>query len=946
MRSGRCSRRGPRVAVWALGLLALTGVAHADLTTARAALARGDYALAEREAGTLQGPGRAQGQRLVGEVLHATGRYDEALALGVALARQPSTRALGLSLQGDSLVELGRLDEALLRWREAVARGPAGVGVWQARGALATWLARRGRRDEAREVANPLLDAYNDAAEATAPRGARGATAGLARDPGFLTAVGVAARALGSARDANQAFNEALALDPQRVDTLLEQAALMLTTEDYGPAGEAVAAVLTRNPRHARALVLRARLRLASNHDLARARDDLAAALAVNPRLAGALGLQAAVALRDDEVAEAEALNAAALRINPQDLEALTTRALIAFHRSDVPARRAAFEALSAVAPAWPEGYQTLADLADWQHRYAEAADVLREALARPPFSTDPRAAARMRSLLAFNLLRLGDEEAALPELRASFAANRFNVRAANLLNFYETVLPAEYVTDAVGPFRIRYARAEAPVLRRFVPELLREAFAEMVGRYGFTPAGPLSIELYASSEHFSVRTAGEPEIGVQGVCFGRVVTALSPRGGPFNWSQILWHELAHVFAIQRSRSRVPRWFTEGLSEWEAFHGHPGWAREDDPALWRALVSGRLPRVAEFNRAFTHARGGDDMMVAYYAASQMMAFLIERYTFPRVAAMLPLFGEGLSTAEAIPRALGVSPAEVDAAFRASLRERLAPRYARHWDPDLERFRDREARVRAAAAAPENATLQVEAAAAEVVARDLEAARTRLPRALSLQPGDPLGLYLRARLALAARDARGALADVDVLLAQGRDGPALRQLEREAAQGIDDHPRALRALETLRDLDPTQAEVHWALAQAYRALRRDDDRLRALGEVVRLEQHHREALGMLTAQLARRGRWDALQALAPRVIELDPSNPAVLLRVAHARHVGGDREGAVRLYETALDAGATNAEAIRQRVGEVRAGGAPGPMLTAPRPTRALSDPGE
>jgi hypothetical protein len=67
--------------------------------------------------------------------------------------------------------------------------------------------------------------------------------------------------------------------------------------------------------------------------------------------------------------------------------------------------------------------------------------------------------------------------------------------------------------------------------------------------RYGFTPEGPVSIELYATAEHFSVRTSGVPEIGVQGVCFGRVVTALSPRGGPFNWAQIVWHELAHVFA-------------------------------------------------------------------------------------------------------------------------------------------------------------------------------------------------------------------------------------------------------------------------------------------------------------------------------------------------------------------------------------------------------------
>ena len=49
--------------------------------------------------------------------------------------------------------------------------------------------------------------------------------------------------------------------------------------------------------------------------------------------------------------------------------------------------------------------------------------------------------------------------------------------------------------------------------------------------------------------------------VGALGACFGRVVTLDSPRARPpgsFNWQATLWHELAHVFAIQRSRSRVP----------------------------------------------------------------------------------------------------------------------------------------------------------------------------------------------------------------------------------------------------------------------------------------------------------------------------------------------------------------------------------------------------
>jgi len=42
-------------------------------------------------------------------------------------------------------------------------------------------------------------------------------------------------------------------------------------------------------------------------------------------------------------------------------------------------------------------------------------------------------------------------------------------------------------------------------------------------------------------------------------VCFGQVITAMSPSNGDINWGMVLWHELGHVFAIQLSNSRVPR---------------------------------------------------------------------------------------------------------------------------------------------------------------------------------------------------------------------------------------------------------------------------------------------------------------------------------------------------------------------------------------------------
>ena len=93
-------------------------------------------------------------------------------------------------------------------------------------------------------------------------------------------------------------------------------------------------------------------------------------------------------------------------------------------------------------------------------------------------------------------------------------------------------------------------------------------------------------FELYGDPHDFAVRTVGLPAIGVAGVCFGRVITSQAPTNHAFNWGMVLAHELAHVFAIELSRSRVPRWFTEGLSEVETARLRPEWTRHDDTALY------------------------------------------------------------------------------------------------------------------------------------------------------------------------------------------------------------------------------------------------------------------------------------------------------------------------------------------------------------------------
>lgn len=890
-----------------LAVFAFSVPARADLEPARRALTTGDYSTAEQLLRAARGTERIEADRLLGRLLLDTGRYDEARRLGERMARVAATRIDGLTLEGEALAMVGQYEEAIARWQRAVASGRRDHAR-RARALAGTLLATLGRRQEAEELTLPLVDEYNDAQQEAEQHpdtpGRPNPRTAILRDAEALTYLGMAMRTLGYFQDANQAFNDAVRVDPRRVETLIESAELYLSKEDMGHAGQALREALQVNPRSARALVLLARTRLMNDLDFARARQDLDAAERINPRIPESFVLRAQMALRDDDVAQAERLVDQALAINPRHLEALAMRGVVRFHANDMQGFRRAFDAVFAISPVYVQAYAMIGEFADWDHRYEEAVALMREGLQRPAVAADPRLQGQIRAHLGINLLRMGNEDEGLQELRESFRRDRYNVRVYNLLNLYEDVLAHRYTTSRSGPFVIRYHNDEQRILSRYVPMLLQRAYDDMVRRYRFTPRGPIAVELYADSEHFSVRTSGLPEIGVQGVCFGQVITAISPAGGPFNWGQILWHELAHVFAIQMSRSRVPRWFTEGLSEWEAFHSHPEWSREDDALLYRAMRAGRVPRVRDFNTAFTHARSGGDMLVAYYAASKLVEFMIDRFGFDRVVQLLPLWATGLSTPEVIHRGLGVTAEDLDEQFRTHTLQRLS-RFQRQFIVDEQDYADRERLAQLAIQHPDDPDALARSAVAELFAGDEDTARQRAVAALRIRGDQPLAHWVMARLALAARNGTAALTEIDAIVSSGHDGYQLRMLEAQAARFAHNDTRLRNALEAATRQDPTQVEPWEQLAELHRRAGRETEAVRALREIVRLDQHNREALRRLLAMLEAQSAWRDIRALTDHARMLDPENVDTHRILARAAAETGARDEAVYEYESAL-----------------------------------------
>ena len=103
--------------------------------------------------------------------------------------------------------------------------------------------------------------------------------------------------------------------------------------------------------------------------------------------------------------------------------------------------------------------------------------------------------------------------------------------------------------------------------------DLLNQASSRLEARYEVDLERPVIVQMFRDHDAFMVRSTGLPgNASHLGICFGRLITMDSPRARPtgtVNWQQVLWHEFVHVVTLQKTRNRMPRWLSEGVSVYE-----------------------------------------------------------------------------------------------------------------------------------------------------------------------------------------------------------------------------------------------------------------------------------------------------------------------------------------------------------------------------------------
>jgi cellulose synthase operon protein C len=810
-------------------LLPAAACAQQDAGAAATALEAGEYEDAIRIGQALiqDDPGDAAARRTLVQALIDVGRYDEAAETAVGLP----------NLRGVALLARGRIAEAEAAFNEAIqADGPDRL---TAEFNLAELMFERGDRAEAIPRLNAFIDVYN------------GGT-GLSSEG--LTAVGNAVRYLGISepqlfQDAVMAYDEAITADPTNVEPNVRMAELFLEKYSSPEAHAALQDALAINQHHPRVLLGLARAN-AFDGDRTAALELVQQSLEVNPNLVPARTFLARSMIDTENYEGAEEELRKALEVNPSSLEALSMLAALQFVRGDTRAYEATKAEVSRLNPMYAGLLVTSAEIAAQHRLYAQAADLAREATELDPLYWQGFGE------LGLNQFRLGRIEDARASLERSFAGDPYNVWIKNNLDLLDTF--EEYDVRRLAGFELMLHRDEADLLLPYLEIAAAQAHSELSERYGDRPRGDVRIEMYPRSADFSVRTVGLAGLGALGVSFGDVLALDSPsarEAGSYNWLTTLWHEMAHTIALGVSESRVPRWFTEGLSVHEERRARPGWGHPITPEFLIVYDDDELPPVSRLNEGFIRPRTPAHIGHAYDMAALVAAWIEETRGFDAIIRMLHGYRDGQSTEEVFRTVLGDEGEAIDEDFDRWLRERSDPADARTFMTLFQQGRQ-----------------AMDAGDMAAATRAFEQAGELFPVAAS---GSPYALL--AQIHLREGDEEAAIEALKILSEHDETAYSANQELARLLEENGDVQGAAAALERAVWIYPYDAEPHVKLAELYGQLGEHPLAVRERRAIVGLQPTDRAgALYQLASALFQAGQLEQARSEVLRALEIAPN----------------------------------------------------------------------
>jgi len=720
------------------------------------------------------------------------GKFD---AFEAAVAKLDARDPNVVALNARAMIAKGKYTEAEAALQPAAQRAPTSAAALEL-GLLYKELGRAeadgllGRVADSQDllVAGRALHALHRFDEAN--NLLRSAAAKAPGDPAVNTAWGELYLDAHQKADALDLFSTALKTDARWTPALLG-AARSLSDDDPPQAIAAASKAIELNPSLVDAYLFVAGQLLDQDHK-AEAQKEVQKALAVNPASPDAHALLAAVAFVEDRTADFDSEVAKALTVAPK--------------RGSV--------------------FQIAGELTAHQYRFEEAVALFRRGLALEPENPE------ILSDLGMALLRTGDEAEAREALERSFKLFPRDKPTLNMLTMMDSLDKFETIRD--GDIIVKMHKDEVPVLKEYVIPLAHKALATMAAKYEMTVKGPILIEMFPKHDDFAVRTLGLPGmIGALGACFGRVVTLDSPKArqppGDFLWEATLWHELGHVITIQMSNSRVPRWLTEGISEWEETQARKDWTRPGEAMFARTVSNGQAIKLKDLNEAYQDPKR---ISLAYYQGRLVVDYMVSTFGQSGLNKLLRAYGQGLDTNAALKQVLNTDLESMQSGFDQYIERTFGPLQKALTTPkDVDLGRATADSLQTLAREnPQSYPVHVALGLALRKAGSNDEAMTVFERAATLAPtavGPESPHAQMADIALDKKDRKRAIAELTALVAV--DFENLGATEQLAGllkeDGVSDPAKLRPVYERIVALDPYNGEARSSLGRV--ALQRND-----------------------------------------------------------------------------------------------------------------------
>lgn len=237
-------------------------------------------------------------------------------------------------------------------------------------------------------------------------------------------------------------------------------------------------------------------------------------------------------------------------------------------------------------------------------------------------------------------------------------------------------------VPTSRGHFVLHMSPGVDEVLIPYADQAMEAAYDAFGELFGYRPAEPVRIEVYARVEDLAaVSTLSVEDIqnsGTIALCKYNRLMITSPRDllYGYDWLDTLAHEYIHFVITKRSRNQVPIWLQEGLAKF--FENR--W-REDRDArleassedlLARNLEKGRLITFEQMSPSMAKLPTQEDAALAFAEVFMAMSYIKDEVGPAGINAMIDAMRDGGTDQEAIEKVMDTSFARFQTDWRRYL----------------------------------------------------------------------------------------------------------------------------------------------------------------------------------------------------------------------------------------------------------------------------------